>query len=129
MIKLDISLAVFLYLFFSVIGLLILWIFFEERMKFIYFREEDIYVWQCDICAYTYVDSSNRDISRCPRCNSLNDRKESQMRSKLTASGSTSRRLGENDSVRQIKFGEVSPAKIQRILPRRTRSRHFMAET
>ena len=76
MIKLDISLAVFLYLFFSVIGLLILWIFFEERIKYIYFREEDIYIWQCEICAYTYVDSLNRDISRCPGCNSLNARKE-----------------------------------------------------
>ncbi len=30
-------------------------------------------------------------------------------RPQLTASGSTSRRLGENDSARQIKFGEVSP--------------------
>ena len=78
MIKLDISEAVFLYLFFSVIGLLILWIFFEERLKFIYFREEDIYIWQCTICTYTYVDSLNRDISRCPRCNSFNIRKEKE---------------------------------------------------
>ncbi len=74
MIKLDISQAVFLYLFISVIGLLILWIFFEERLKFVYFREEDIYVWQCDICTYTYVDSKNQDISKCPRCNSFNVR-------------------------------------------------------
>ena len=76
MITLDISQAIFLYLFFSVIGVLILWIFFEERLKFLYYLEEEIYVWQCNICTYTYVDSINRDISRCPRCNSLNERKE-----------------------------------------------------
>jgi len=75
MIKLDISQAVFLYLLFSVIGVLILWIFFEERFKFIYFSEEEIYIWQCDICTYTYVDSLNKDISKCPRCNSFNVRK------------------------------------------------------
>lgn len=76
MVKLDISQAVFLYLLFSVIGLLILWIFFEEKLKFIYFRGEDTYIWQCDICTYTYVDSLNRDISKCPMCNSFNVRKE-----------------------------------------------------
>ena len=76
MIELDISQAVFLYLFFSVIGILILWIFFEERFKFVYFREEDVYVWQCNICAYAYVDSKGEDISRCPRCSSFNSRKE-----------------------------------------------------
>lgn len=76
MIKLDISQAVFLYLLFSVIALLILWIFFEERLKFINFGEEDVYVWQCEICTYTYVDSINRDISKCPQCSSFNTRKE-----------------------------------------------------
>jgi len=76
MITLDISHAVFLYLLFSVIGVLILWIFFEERLKFVYFREEDVYVWQCEICTYTYVDSVHRDISRCPACRSYNVRKE-----------------------------------------------------
>jgi len=76
MIKLDISQAVFIYLFFSVIGILILWIFFEQKFKFIYFREEDVYVWQCGICAYTYIDSQNREMSRCPRCKSFNTRKE-----------------------------------------------------
>ena len=74
MIRLDIAQAIFLYLFFSVIGLFVLWVFFEERLKFIYFSEEEIYVRQCTICAYTYVDSMNRDISKCPRCNSFNER-------------------------------------------------------
>lgn len=78
MIKLDISQAVFLYLLFTVVGVFVLWMFFEEKLKFTYFREEDAYVWQCNICTYTYVDSLNRKISRCPRCNSLNERIEHQ---------------------------------------------------
>lgn len=76
MITLDISQAVFLYLLFSVIGVLILWVFFEERFKYIYFREEDIFVWQCEICAHTYVDSMHRDLSRCPVCQSYNERRQ-----------------------------------------------------
>jgi rubrerythrin len=28
--------------------------------------------WQCQICAYTYVDSHHKDISICPRCGSYN---------------------------------------------------------
>jgi len=79
MIKLDLSQAVFFYLLFTVVGVLILWIFFEERLKFIYFREEDICVWQCEICAYTYVDSLHREISRCPVCKSYNTRDKSQV--------------------------------------------------
>ncbi len=76
MITLDISQAVFLYLLVSVVGVLILWVFFEERIKFVSFKEEDIYIWQCNICTHTYIDSVHNDISRCPRCNSLNARKE-----------------------------------------------------
>ena len=80
MITLDISQAVFLYLLFTVIAVLILWIFFEERLKFIYFKEEDIYIRQCDICTHIYVDSLNRDISKCPRCGSFNVRKGGELR-------------------------------------------------
>lgn len=76
MITLDISQAVFLYLLFSVVSILVLWIFFEERLKFIYLREEDLYVWQCEICTYTYVDSTNKEISKCPMCDSFNTREE-----------------------------------------------------
>ncbi len=76
MINLDISQAVFLYLLFSVIGVFILWIFFEEKANLPDFSEDEIYVWQCGICTHTYVDSINSEISKCPLCNSLNERKE-----------------------------------------------------
>ena len=76
MIKLDISQAVFLYLLFSVIGVLTLWIFFAERIKMPSFGEDKVCVWQCSICTHTYIDSMNRDFSKCPLCGSLNERKE-----------------------------------------------------
>lgn len=76
MIKLDISQAVFLYLLFSVIGVFLLWIFFEERTGLPSFGEEKFYVWQCGICTHTYVDSINNSISKCPLCGSFNERKE-----------------------------------------------------
>ena len=78
MITLDISQAIFLYLLFSVIGILVLWIFFEERLEFLHYAEEELYVRQCSICTYAYVDSISRDFSRCPRCNSLNEKKEKE---------------------------------------------------
>ena len=76
MINLDISQAVFLYLLFSVIGIFILWIFFEGKAKLPSFREDEVYVWQCSICMHAYIDSINSEISKCPLCNSLNERKE-----------------------------------------------------
>ncbi len=74
MIKLDISQAVFLYLLFSVVGVFILWIFFEGRTKLPGINEEKFYIWQCGICTHAYVDSVNSDISKCPLCGSLNER-------------------------------------------------------
>jgi len=76
MLSIDISQAVFLYLLSTVVGIFVMWIFFEERMKFRYFREDEAYIWQCSICAYTYVDSINTEFSRCPRCNSINTKGE-----------------------------------------------------
>lgn len=32
------------------------------------------FIWQCEICGYAYVDSKNFSISKCPRCDSYNDR-------------------------------------------------------
>lgn len=81
MITLDISQAVFLYLLFSVVGVLALWIFLEERMQLPSFSEDKFCVWQCSICTYTYIDSINSSISKCPLCNSLNER---QMKPGLT---------------------------------------------
>jgi len=76
MITIELSKAVFLYISFSVVGILILWIFFDGRNRLPSFSEDKFCVWQCNICTHTYIDSVNRDISKCPLCSSLNERKE-----------------------------------------------------
>ncbi|MCK4463783.1 MAG: hypothetical protein KAU58_05675 [Candidatus Omnitrophica bacterium] len=72
MIKLDISTALFLYLLFNVIGVLLLWVFFGLRTKRSSFKKDEDYVWRCSICANLYIDSKNQDLSRCPQCGSYN---------------------------------------------------------
>lgn len=72
MFKLDVSMAVFLYIMCSLLVVFILWIFFEKKTAFPKFVREDANVWECAICAYTYVDSTHHDISQCPQCKSYN---------------------------------------------------------
>ena len=74
MIKLDISTAIFLYLFFTAIVILIVWSFFNFGTRFSNYIADEKYIWHCPICAYTYIDSRHEDISRCPRCGSYNER-------------------------------------------------------
>ena len=76
MIKIELSLAVCLYLLFSVMGILVLWVFFGEKNIFRRINPEEKFVWQCKICTFFYVDSQNEEISVCPRCGSYNSRKE-----------------------------------------------------
>lgn len=76
MIKIELSLAVSLYLVLSVIGILIVWFFLEKKKKVRRANPEEKFVWQCSICTYFYVDSQNEEFSVCPRCGSYNKRKE-----------------------------------------------------
>ena len=76
MIKIEISLAVSLYLIFSVIGLLIIWIFLDRKKGLRKINPEEKFVWQCPICTYFYIDSQNDNFSVCPRCGSYNTRKK-----------------------------------------------------
>lgn len=70
MIKVDISTALFLYLFLSVIVVLLAWVFFSFGTKLKTFSSEEKYIWHCSICTHTYIDSKHSEISRCPRCGS-----------------------------------------------------------
>lgn len=72
MIKLDISIALFIYLFFTVIGVLILWIWLERGSGFTAFKVNRENIWQCSVCSYVYIDAKMEDFSRCPRCKSIN---------------------------------------------------------
>jgi len=76
MIKIELSWAITLYLVFTVVGIFVLWAFFERKKKFKKINPEEKFVWQCTICTYFYVDSQNDEFSICPRCGSYNTRKE-----------------------------------------------------
>ena len=72
MIRIDISMAVFLYVMSSLLAIFIVWIFFEKSASLPKFVREEADVWECSICAYTYVDSAHHEISQCPQCKSYN---------------------------------------------------------
>lgn len=74
MIKLDISMALFFYLLFTAIIMLVLWSFFDFGVKLKTFSSDERYLWHCSICANTYIDSRHDDISKCPFCDSFNER-------------------------------------------------------
>ncbi len=74
MIKVDISMALFLYLLFSAVFILVVWSFFDFGTKLKTFSSDEKYIWHCSICANTYIDSRHDEISKCPRCNSYNQK-------------------------------------------------------
>lgn len=84
MIKLDISAALFLYLLFTVVGILALWAFFGLGSRFKSYSDEEKNIWQCSVCLHTYIDSKHETISACPRCNSYNTREAGQSGSEKT---------------------------------------------
>ena len=75
MIRLTFSAAIGLYVFFSVFGLLVIWLGFERSrtVKRISFAER--HLWHCEVCVTPYIDSRSEEMSRCPHCGSLNARK------------------------------------------------------
>ena len=68
----DVSTAVFLYVMSSLAAIFFLWIFFEKKAVLPKFVREEADVWECAICAHTYVDSTHHEISQCPQCKSYN---------------------------------------------------------
>ncbi len=78
MIKLDLSMAIFFYLFFTAVLILALWCFYNFGTRMKTFSSDEKYIWHCHICANTYIDSRNEDISKCPRCGSFNQRLEKE---------------------------------------------------
>ncbi len=76
MIRLDLSTAVAIYTFITVIGALLLWILFSQEDEIKQYNSEKKFIWQCSICTHTYVDSVNTTISKCPQCGSFNKRRQ-----------------------------------------------------
>lgn len=74
MIKLDISMALFFYLLFTAVFMLVVWSFFDLGTRLKSYSSDEKYIWHCSICAYNYIDSRHDEISICPRCKSYNQR-------------------------------------------------------
>ncbi len=74
MIKVDISTALFLYLLFSAVLMLLAWSFVDFGTRLKNFSSEERHIWYCGICGNTYIDSVSEHISCCPRCSSYNER-------------------------------------------------------
>lgn len=72
MFYIDVSTAVFLYVMSALMVIFILWVFFEKSAALPKFIREEADVWECSICAFTYVDSTHHEISQCPQCKSYN---------------------------------------------------------
>ena len=72
MFRMDVSTAVFLYVMSSLAVVFFLWIFFEKKAVLPKFVREEADVWECAICAHTYVNSTHHEISQCPQCKSYN---------------------------------------------------------
>jgi hypothetical protein len=75
MIRVELSMLVFIYLFVFLAVLFSLWIAYAwGRIR----REKETLRYQvrCTICATIFEDKSNASLPRCPRCGSLNERFE-----------------------------------------------------
>lgn len=77
MIKIEFSLAIAMYLIFTVCLILILWLLFERKKQKTLVSLEKGFFWQCNVCTYVYVDTTYDVISKCPRCESFNKKEAS----------------------------------------------------
>jgi uncharacterized paraquat-inducible protein A len=74
MIRMDISTALFVYLFFTTVLVLVLWAFFDPGNRLRSFNTEEEHIRHCNICSNNYIDNTGEEVSKCPRCGSFNDR-------------------------------------------------------
>ena len=73
MIRVDLSQLVFIYLFLFLTFVFITWLSYEWRKQ----RRERLALrnrLRCNICGFTFEDTSPTPLPRCPRCASLNER-------------------------------------------------------
>lgn len=75
MIELTPATAFMLYLLATLFVLLGLWIYqhYQQRHQTILPPEKELHV--CEFCHFAYLEEDSKKISRCPRCQSFNDRK------------------------------------------------------
>ena len=71
MIDLDFSLAIAIFFLLTLAVLLVSWLL-EKRQKGKDLSLDKRFIWFCDICSYTYINTKEDNISVCPRCGSYN---------------------------------------------------------
>lgn len=73
MISVNFYLAVSLYMLASISVILVIWILGKKE------KDKDLtldpkFIWHCSVCSYTYINTKEDTISKCPRCGSYNKR-------------------------------------------------------
>lgn len=71
MIKVELSVALALYLLAGMVFVFTIWCLSEVRKRVKDLKSEKEFLWRCPTCTYIYVDSKAEEISRCPLCKSL----------------------------------------------------------
>ncbi len=78
MLNIPFSLLIALYLIPSLAVIVFFWVRAEARKKEKETPESNQFSYRCPICAFVYIDSSKGNYSRCPRCGSLNEKKQTR---------------------------------------------------
>ena len=70
----QITLTQALALYSGILGALaiIIWLYTDITTRRRYHVLEKQFLWRCVFCGYNYLDEAAEDISKCPRCESLN---------------------------------------------------------
>lgn len=78
MFKIDLAVGIALYIGLTFFIVVFTWILSGRKKNTSRnsFSNKKEFIWQCEICGYAYLDSKNFSISKCPRCDSYNDRKK-----------------------------------------------------
>lgn len=70
MVELGLTIGVFIYLLVPIVIIFLAWSILENKKRSKKFVEEEVYIWYCDICGSTYIDTMHVKLSRCPQCDS-----------------------------------------------------------
>jgi len=78
MIRVSLTLLIFIYLALFLTVVLAHWVWFEWRRQW---RERHAvrHRLRCALCAFEFEDTSKEPLPRCPRCGSLNERERFRM--------------------------------------------------
>ncbi len=85
MLNIPFSLLITLYLIPSLAVIIFFWVKAEARKKEKVLPASSEFSYCCPICAFVYIDVSKGNYSRCPRCGSLNEKKEADTQDKTRA--------------------------------------------